>query len=129
MLTADIDRVQINKSTQIRLFTDHRNWIQSTPQAPVFAVPSGIAITAQEILDDHTALLTVNPTTANSLVTLTDPMNGEAVTLKCWDTPQFVAMGELSQTDSIPAVDESKNPVDDGYWDSSSVGGFGLGVI
>lgn len=129
MLSVDIDRILVGKNTQIRLFTDHRNWVQSpTPQAPAFAAPSGLTIVAQEILDDHTALLTVNPTTPNSLVTLLDSMNNEAVTLKCWNADQFAAAGEVSQTDDVDPADQSNNPIDDGYWDSDE-GSFGGGLL
>ena len=130
MMSIDIDRIQIGEPTQIRLFTDHRNWNQSTPQAPVFAAPSGLTISSQEISDDHTALLTVNPANANTLATIVDPMNNEAVTLKCWDTPQFIATGQYPQTNTLPVVDESQNPVSDGYWDSSDdASGFSGGGL
>lgn len=131
MLTCDIDRIQIGKNTQIRLFTDHRNWIQSpfSAQAPAFVAPAGIAIVSQVILDDHTALLTVNPLSANTLITLVDAMNQEAITLKCWDTPQFQNAGELGVSDDVDAPNESHNPIDDGYWDQSTIGGFSGGGL
>lgn len=133
MLTCDIDRIQIGVPTQVKLSTDHRNWVQSPAvnQAPIFVPPPGLAIVSQQILDDHTALLSVNPAIANSLCTLTDTMNGEAVTLKCWDTPQFVGAGEIPESDNVDAPTESNNPIDDGYWNSSldEVGFSGEGLV
>jgi hypothetical protein len=91
-----------------------------------------MTISAQEILDDHTAQLSVNPSVANSLATLTDTMNNEAITLKCWDTPQFAAMGEvpdISDNDDVSGKNEANNPVDSGYFDQSTIGGFSGGGL
>lgn len=130
-MRVDIDRIPVGAVTQIRLTSDFHTWVQSpfSAQAPVFVPPSGLLITTQQILDDHTALLSVNPSSPNSLVTLVDTLNKEAVTLKCWAAAQFAAMGETPQSDDQTPPTTSDNPIDDGYWSQTGTFSGGGGLI
>jgi hypothetical protein len=84
MISADTNQIQQNVSTEIKLTSDHGNYVALPPgaMAPTFTISgTGGTIVSQYILDAYNALVTVLGTTDGVTLTITDPKNGEAVSV------------------------------------------------
>lgn len=84
MLNLDTPQIQISVNTEIKLVSDHGNWnpAPTTTQPTTFTiVGTGGSIVSEYIVDRFTAIVTVAGTTASQLLTITDTVNNEAVSL------------------------------------------------
>jgi hypothetical protein len=87
--------------TYFTLTSNKGNWIPGSPGKPSFTVvgASGDSITDQVILDPSTATIGLKSTQVNDLVTITDTLNNEAVSVACRTTDVMKTLGRTGQDD------------------------------
>jgi hypothetical protein len=112
MINLDQPQIQQNINTEIHLTSDHGTWnpVGQTTQPTTFTIAgTGGSIISEYILDRYNAIVTVLGTTAGTLLTVTDTVNGEAVSVSV-QSAAGIASEESSDGDSVPA---DQNPPGD----------------
>src|SRR5579863_1082992 len=84
MLKLDQPQIQQNVNTELQITSDHGTWnpAPTTTQPTTFSITgTGGSIVSEYIVDRYTAILTVAGTSGSQILTLTDTVNNEAVSV------------------------------------------------
>lgn len=117
MLNLDQPQIQQNVNTELKLTSDHGTWnpAPTTVQATTFTISgTGGSIVTEYIVDRFTALLTVAGTTGSQILTITDTVNSEAVSVSVQSAAslasEVASEGDTQAANANPPGDNAPPP-------------------